>query len=341
MTETTILPLRNGKSMEVSLFTFPLDETVRRELLPLLYAEWPVPDYDLAAAAAGEYASTLNIVAALSRIDGRTAGSAQAIYAARQPEVAMVGFVLTQEEYRGLGIGAKITDIVTNFALGAGCKVAFLGSNIRPDCVYLRAGYTYYNGGVMRRLAEDAEDLEATYFEPGQELQVRPAEWGDLPGTSFLLIRPYEWIAADYQRGLFSGRFTTQRRCVSNFPYIYYDIVEREGVFMVLSGSKRNRLLGIATVTPGRAAIQKHAAVVDFILHENYYSAAARLLLETLAAAEAKGIEQVTAYVAQRDMAKADVLIQLGFREIGLLPRQLRHNRGYEAVRIFHKDLAE
>lgn len=339
MVRTTVVPIKNGRSMEVSLHRFPLAEEVRRELLPLLYGEWSAPDYDLTAAAAGEYARTLTIVAALGRIDGQVVGTAQSIYAARQPELAMVGFVLTHTEYRGQGIGAKITDIVTNFAFEAGCKAAFLGSNIRPDCVYMRAGYMYYNGGVMRRLAEDGEDLEATYFSPGQSVQVRPAEWGDLPGTGFLLIRPYEWVVGDYQRGLFSGRYTTQRRCVSNFPYVYYDNETRKGIFMVLTGDRRNRVLGMATVTPGRAAIREHAAVVDFFSHENYYSAVPHLLQETLAAAKARGIEQVTAYVVRRDTAKADILIQMGFREVGVLPCQLRHNQGEEDVQILHTDL--
>jgi GNAT superfamily N-acetyltransferase len=327
--------------MEVSFHRFPLAEEVSRELLPLLYDEWPAPDYDLNAAAAGEYARTLTIVAALGRIDGRMVGTAQSIYAASQPELAMVGFVLTHKEYRGQGIGAKITDVVTNFAFEAGCKAAFLGSNIRPDCVYLRAGYSYFNGGVMRRLAEDGEDLEATYFKRGQRAQVRHAEWGDLPGTGLLLIRPYEWVVGDYQRGFFSGRYTTQRRCVSNFPYVYYDIEDRKGVFMVLTGDRRNRVLGMATVTPGRAAIQEHAAIVDFLSHKNYYRVLPHLLEKTLAfAAKTKGVEQVVAYVAQRDVAKADTLIHLGFREIGVLPRQLRHEQGEEDVHILHKYLS-
>jgi GNAT superfamily N-acetyltransferase len=341
MVRTTVVPIKKGGAMEVSFHRFPLAEEVRRELLPLLYDEWPAPDYDLAAAAAGEYARTLTIVAALGRIDGRVVGTAQSIYAARQPELAMVGFVLTRGEYRGQGIGAKITVIVTDFAFEAGCKAAFLGSNIRPDCVYLRAGYSYYNGGVMRRLAEDGEDLEAEYFRPGQSVQVRPAEWGDLPGTGFLLIRPYEWVVGDYQRGFFSGRYTTQRRCVSNFPYVYYSIEDQGGVFMVLTGDRRNRVLGMATVTPNRAAIQKHAAVLDFLSHRNYYSALPHLVEETLAvAAKTRSVEQVTAYVAQRDVAKADILIQLGFRELGVLPCQLRHEQGEEDVHIFHKDLS-
>jgi GNAT superfamily N-acetyltransferase len=340
MVRITVVPLKNGRSMEVSFHRFPLAEEVRRELLPLLYDEWPSPDYDLAAAAAGEYARTLTIVAALGRIDDQVVGTAQSIYAASQPELAMVGFVLTHTEYRGQGIGAKITDIVTNFAFEAGCKAAFLGSDIRPDCVYLRAGYGYFNGGVMRRLAEDGEDPEATYFRPGQSVQVRPVEWGDLPGTGFLLIRPYEWVVGDYQRGFFSGRYTTQRRCVSNFPYVCYDIEDRKGVFMVLTGDRRNRVLGMATVTPGRAAIQEHAAVVDFSSHENYYAAAPHMLQEALAVAQARGIEQVTAYAAQRDVAKADILIQTGFCEIGVLPCQLRHDQGEEDVQILHMDLS-
>jgi hypothetical protein len=110
---------------------------------------------------------------------------------------------------------------------------------------------------------------------------------------------------------------------------------------MVLTGDRRNRVLGIATVTPNRAAIQKHTAVLDFLSHKNYYAALPHLVEETLAvAAKTRSVEQVSAFVAQRDTAKANFLVQMGFREIGVLPCQLRHEQGEEDVHILHKDLS-
>lgn len=339
MTKMTTVSLKDNRSMEVVPFTCPLEKSVQDELLSLLRTEWQHGDYDWVAAMNGDYAGSLTIVMVVGRMDGGMVGTASAAYAARQPEVAAVGSVLTRKEYRGLGIAARLTEIVTEVSFSAGCKASFLGANIQPDCVYQRAGYTYYNGGVMRALAPQVEDFEKDYYQPGQRLKVRPAEWGDLAGVASLLVRPYEWFAADYGRGLFSGRFITQGRCVSNFGYIYYDILERKGTFMVLTGDSPHRVLGLATITPGSAEAQKQAGILDFLLHENYYSGACALIQQTMAEARSKRMEQVSAYLVERDASKADILLGMGFREIGVLPAQLRHGENIEDVRILHLNL--
>jgi hypothetical protein len=200
-------------------------------------------------------------------------------------------------------------------------------------------GYVWYNGGVMRRLAEDAENFDCDYFDPVQKTRIREAQWGDMAGVSCLLVRPYEWFAADYQRSVFSGRFVHQKRCVSNFPYIYEDVVRRQGMCCVLTGCSEHRILGLASVTPGATDVQQHTGVLDFVTHEAFYAQAPSLVSETLRRAQQAGIRHVIAYVVDLDQSKADILDQLGFNQIGVLPGQVIIAKAHHGVHLLHRQL--
>lgn len=303
----------------------PLPEAVASQVLGLLHTEWDSGDYDWRAAFRGEFSDTLTFRIAVAQVNGEDAATACVVYPKEDPEIGVVNNVLTRAAFRGRGLGAHLSDRVTRLAYEAGCHVVYLGTTPRPDSVYLRIGYAFVNGGVMRRPAVEGSRFEEDdYFRPAQRTSIREAVWGDLPGFSALFARPYEWFAGDFQRQLFSGRFVEQRRCASIFGHLREDVRRRQGVCCVLAGEKAHRILGAASVTPGVAPVANHAAVADVLTHEHYYREAARLLTDCLRRAEGLGARRVIAFVAGLDVRKMEILREAGFSESAVLPDQIR-----------------
>ncbi len=321
---TSIIPPSPGGA-SVHTFECPLPEGVAERVLALLHTEWDSGDYDWRAAFRGEFSNTLSFRIAVAQVNGEDAATACVVYPKQDPEIGVVNNVLTKLAFRGRGLGAHLSESITRLAYDAGCRVVYLGTTIRPDSVYLGTGYEFVNGGVMRRAAVEGDRFEQDeYFRPGQRTSVREAVWGDLPGFSALFARPYEWLAGDFQRQLYSGRFVEQHRCASIFGHLREDVRRRQGVCCVLAGDKAHRILGVASVTPGVAPVAHHAAVADVLTHEHYYAEAARLLTECRRRAEASGVRVVTAYAAALDIRKLEILREAGFSESAVLPDQIR-----------------
>ncbi|MFN0165468.1 MAG: GNAT family N-acetyltransferase [Bryobacteraceae bacterium] len=319
----TALPAPSGATIQV--WQCPLLQEASERLLGLLHTEWDSGDYDWRAAFRGDFSDTLTFRIAVAQVNGEDAATACVVYPKQDPEIGVVNNVLTREAFRGEGLGAHLSECVTRLAFEAGCRVVYLGTTPRPDSVYLRIGYTFVNGGVMRRAALEGDRFEEDeYFQPGQRTSVREAVWGDLPGFSALFARPYEWLAGDFQRQLFSGRSVEQRRCASIFGHLREDVRKRQGVCCVLAGDKAHRILGVASVTPGVPPVAHHSAVADILTHENYYGEAARLLTDCLRRAEGLGARRVTAFVAGPDVRKLEILREVGFSESAVLPDQIR-----------------
>jgi GNAT superfamily N-acetyltransferase len=312
-------------SATIQIWQCPLPQEESERLLGLLHIEWDSGDYDWRAAFRGEFSDTLTFRIAVATMNGEDAATACVVYPKEDPEIGVVNNVLTREAFRGRGLGAHLSECVTLLAFEAGCRAVYLGTTPRPDSVYLRIGYAFVNGGVMRRPAVEGSRFEEDdYFRPAQRTSIREAVWGDLPGFSALFTRRYEWLAGDFQRQLFSGRFVEQRRCASIFGHLREDVRRRQGVCCVLAGEKAHRILGVVSVTPGVAPVANHAAVADVLTHENYYAEAGGLLTECLRRAEASGVTTVAAYAAGLDVRKLEILREAGFSESAVLPDQIR-----------------
>ena len=329
--------LSDGQEALVTFFTCPIKQDWQQRILALWRIEWDTGDFNWRLALSGEYAKTLKIRTVVAQVAGKDAATATITYSVRRPEVAAMTNVVTHPDFRRRGTAAKLTGILVDLAFKDGCQAVYLGTSRRPDPVYLRAGFEWYNGGVMRRIAENVENFEKKYFAPGQSTQTRPAQWGDLAATACLFTRPFELVSADYSRGLFSGRYVHQARCTSNFAYVYDDVMARGGICDVLVGEEPHRVLGFASLTPGLREIQRSAAVLDFLVHETYLGDSERLVADVLQAGESKDINRVTAYVVELDQVKASVLKDLGFSQIARVPDQLRVNSQEVAVLVLHK----
>jgi len=315
--------LSNGKTMEVEVFTYPLSPQTQWTLLSLWRTEWKKADYDWLQSMNGDYSDTLKIQSVIGTVDGVPAGTATVNYPVKEPEVAVLGSVLTHPDFRRLGIATHLTNVVTDLAFGTGCKVAYMGGKRIPNCVYLRCGYDWHNGGVLRRAAAGCEGCEREFFAPGQKVTVRPAAWGDMSGFTCLVVHPLNCWVLDYPRGYLSGKHVPLKRCVSNFPNMYDQVVDRGGTMTMLIGEAAHRVLGFGSLTPGPAPAQDHRAIIDVAAHDHYVDHVPELIETLKGAARDLGLQALQAFVADRDQVKKEFLVRAGFQPVGQLPGQL------------------
>jgi hypothetical protein len=216
-----------------------------------------------------------------------------------------------------------LTNVVTELAFDAGCKVAYLGAKRIPNCVYLKCGYQWHNGGVMRRAAPGEEDCEKQLYTPGQKTTIRPANWGDMAAVDCLVLQPLDCWVIDYPRGYLSGKHITLGRCVSNFPNLYDQVRDRGGIVSILVGEMAHRTLGLGTMTPGPAPSRKHTAVVDVAAHDNYVDQLPKLVEYLKGQAQSLGVRILQAFVADQDQVKKDIFLSAKFRPVIELPGRL------------------
>ena len=324
--DTETYQLKDGRSLNTAVLTCPIPISEQMTLIQLWQTEWDHTDLDWMQSMNGAYSETLKIQSVIGRIGDSPAGTATVYYPCKDPEVCVVGSVLTHPDFRSLGIAARLVEEVLELAFAAGCRVSFLGTTPNPKSVYLRCGFQWHNGGVMWRAASGFSDCESQFFAAGQNTSIREAMWGDLPATSCFVSQPLDCLVIDYPRCLLSGKYVELRRCVSNFPIVRDNVTERGGAMCMLIGESAHRVLGFGTLTPGPATEQRHKAVIDVTVHDNYEACVPDMLEWLRDAATRHKIEKVQAYVAQPDEKKRRWFQNIGLSPIASLPGQLSVN---------------
>jgi len=241
---THSIDLCDQRVMNIEVLTYPLTNEQQTVLIDLWRTEWTRTDYDWIESMRGDYADTLTIQSIVGRIDGEPAGTASVCFARVHPEVATIGSVLTHARFRRLGVAEHLTNLATKLAVEAGCRAVYLGATRSPKCVYLKCGFQWHNGGVMRYVNNSHDTPEQDFYAPGQQTTLRDAQWGDLSAFACLVTQPIDTVVINYPRGLVSGKYVTLRSCLSNFPSVYNAVRDSAGVMCVLVGEVPNRVLG-------------------------------------------------------------------------------------------------
>ncbi len=307
---------------------YPLPPAVQAELVALLRTEWTRTDYDWIEAMHGDYGAALVIASALVRCRGAAVATATVHFASDRPEVAVLGGVVTHPAHRRRGLAGQAIERALALAEDAGCRVCLLGTTMRPRNVYHEHGFAWHNGAVMRR-APGNDTFEQTYFAADQSVEIRKADWGDLPGLSLLLAQPLALGCLDYLRGLMSGNVSPLERCLSNFPVLWYATSAQDGAFSMLAEPVTGRIFGFGTVTRAPGPARRHTATVDLAVHENYSAHMEALLAHLLDGCRKLGVQQAHAFVADGDRVKLDCLREQGFRDTARLPAALRLSGGF------------
>lgn len=331
------MPLAELSSdLEFETLAYPLSPAVQSELVRLLRTEWTHSDYNWIEAMHGDYSEALVIASVLVRRRGNVVATATIHFARRRPEIAVLGSVLTHPDHRRQGLAGSAIERALALAAEAGCQVCLLGTTMKPRNIYHQHGFGWQNGVVMRRCFGPA-DFEQDYFASGRSVTIRAANWGDLPGSAFLLAQPLGTASLDYLRGLMSGRYSPAERCLSSFPVLWYDTAARDGMLSVLVEAAAGRIYGIGSITRAPGPARRHTANLDFAAHENYEANLPGLLTHLLDGCSERRIQEVHACIADGDASKLACLRERGFRDVGRLPATLRLGNAFRDVLLLSK----
>lgn len=324
MNDSFSCTLSDGRTLEVKVLTYPLPAQEQWTLVSLWRTDWKKTDYDWLQSMHGDYSDALKIQSLIGTVEGVPAGTATVNYPCREAEVAVNGSVLTHPDFRRLGIAAHLTNAMTDLTFAAGCKVAYMGGERIPNNVYLRCGYDWHSGGVLRRAAPGCDECEKEFFAPGQQVTLRPATWGDTSGFTCLAVQPLDTWVLDYPRGYLSGKYVLLKRCVSLFPNLYDQVTDGGGVVTVMIGEAAHRVLGFGSLTPGPAPARQHQAVVDVAAQDHYIDRLPDLLEHLKDEARRLEIQTLQAFVADQDQVKKETFLHAGFQPVSELSGQLQ-----------------
>jgi GNAT superfamily N-acetyltransferase len=328
----------NLEELTLEARTYPLPPATQAELIQLWRTEWHRTDYDWLEALNGDYSEHLVITSVLGRYQGEPVATATVLYAQQQPQVALLGNVLTHHTFRRQGFAGQVIEAALAVARGVGCAACFLGTQARPRNVYLQHGFVWHTGVVMRKTLRE-ESFERSYFAAGQPAAIRAAHWGDLPGVTLLVVQPLATACLDYPRGLLSGRYAPVERCVSNFPVLWHDTVLRGGTLSVLAEPQKGRIFGFASVTRGPGPARRHTAVIELVAEDHYEAHLPAMLEHLLHYCRECGVQDVEVYVTDGDTAKARSVSEAGFTPVARLSGAIRLSDGTRDVVFLRKRL--
>jgi len=334
------ISLPGGRRLDVSRVKYPIAVEDQQLLIDLWRTEWAATDFDWLPAMHGDYADTLDIHTLIAFIDEEPAGTASVYFPANEPEVALLGNVLTHPEYRGMTIARQLTERAVRLAFDSGCRVCYLGTTRSPRCVYLGCGFDWVSGGVMRRAARDHEEYERQAFAEDGGPVIRDAAWGDIAGLACLVAQPSDRVMHDWLRGIASISVAPMKRCVSNFPAVWYASANQGGVMRTLQDASPHRVLGFGSLTRGHSALQQPHAVVDVTVHDRAEAHGVTLVDDLVVQAGGQGITALSAYVPQGDTGKAKWFREAGFEVAATLPGQLQRDGRPEAVDVYHRTVS-
>jgi len=324
--------------LQLETLHYPIAPAVQQETIALWRTEWARTDYDWIEALNGDYSEHLVIATVLARREGRAVATATVHYRRENPDVAVLGSVLTLRAFRGAGLGGRVVSAAIDEAVAAGCAVCLLGTARNPRNVYLKHGFNWLHGTAMSRDLRPDEAAEKRFF-PGQQTRIRVANWGDLPGLALLAMQPLATRCFDYPRGLFSGRYLPAERCLSNFPVLWSETVTKGGSLLVVEGAVGGRILGFGSVTPNAGVGRRHVSTLDFVVHDSQLDRQAALVGTLLEAARAAGAQRANAWVLAADEGKRSCLLAAGFGEAARFLSAVRLTAGAEAVVVLERAL--
>ena len=174
----------------MAVHRYPVDVATRTQLIDLLQQVFSRSDVDWLQSMRGIYSDVLTTCQLVGHLEGFPVGSATVAFAVDQPEVCVIEDVMTLPAARGQGIARALTEQVVKIGFDAGCRLAYLGNAPTVSSVYEHVDFTRIRGVFMRREAPGCAGHETRIFTPGQAMDVRETNWGDLPGVVCLMAQP-------------------------------------------------------------------------------------------------------------------------------------------------------
>jgi GNAT superfamily N-acetyltransferase len=262
----------------------------------------------ISRALSGEFATTSHDYFFGYSAEGRFVSSSWYAVSRLAPEIAVLGYVFTDPEWRGRGLSTSLLHVLWKHFVDRGGKAMYLGTeNPIARGVYLKNGFKDYNGQVMRLLTEDqgAQEFDDRHFEAGKRFRVRTAEWGDLAPATCLYTNPFPWVVRDFTEKIIVRPGDELRRCVSIFTALMLRS-ELPGNSMQIVETTDGHLVGCASIV---SLLDCKELLLEFLVHPNYSQEAKALLQASIR--KGKGL---LCHAAGEDVTKLEILKSLGFR---------------------------
>lgn len=329
---------RSEDNVVVSMVVAPLSYDFAWQVESFLLEIFEYGDYSFRAALRGEYSETLSCVFFLAKDGERIVGTAGCLYAVNDPRIAILGPVGVAKDFRRNGLGTRLVDHVISYLDERGSNVIYLGvSHSNPAVnLYHRLGFTRYHGIVMRRMLNGDSALEDYYKEHGQEVNIRPAAWGDFPKIQALACYPCRIKTFDLAGGIFSSRYAEPMRFLSVFPSIMKSITKQGGVINVLTAGPEESIVGIAHIIKYRPKPQQHMGILDFYIHDAFLDRVPKLLSKTIQDAGSLSVTNVSFSCVSTDQIKSNIMARLGARRVSVLPHSVYLSGSIEDILTYY-----
>jgi GNAT superfamily N-acetyltransferase len=324
-------------AIELSRVTAPLAPAVVREIERLLLGIFEYGDYSFRSALSGEYCATLNCTFFLARHKSQLVGAAGCLYAPKKPAICVIGPVGVAPEYRRKGIGASLVASLLKHLKDQSCVAAYLGVGQGSSArrLYESLGFWRLKGIVMRHLLRPRPQFEENYFSRCDDTNIRPVEWGDLPGVALLACLPCTMYTFDLHRGVFSSKYVEPGKFLSIFPKMMKAHERHGGLANVLAARPEGNVAGLAQLCRGPGEAERHTGRLDFYVHDNFLDRAEPLVRKTIGQSGALSVRRLYCQCLECDHIKRGIIEALGGSQIGVLPDNVALSGRCENVLVY------
>ena len=297
-------PVEEHQAAEVSSMVVPLlDETFLFDLLR------------------GTATGTPRIRLLVARSRGDIAATCWMGWRKSLPALAVVGGVVTLEAYRGRGIATRLCRRLSEvFEANGGRTIWLAAKSAGARRIYSRLGFKVAAGKLMYR--ESVPDACFEGFQPGQAVQARRPDWGDMAALVPLYAWPHECMVLDAEHGVCSSRLCGTDRCIGHFWHTWRTTIPMGGDWSVLE-NERGWLVASALARRCLRPGGETEYQTDFIWHPAY-DRDARVFVESfLERLEHEQAGAVTLLAAEADEWKLRQARLLGFGDPIETPRTI------------------
>jgi len=314
----------------------PANPKTAWQIESLLLRIFEYGDYSFRSALSGRYCDELNCVFFIDKNNGAVIAAAGSLYARRNPAICILGPVCVDIPFRRKGLATELCGLLLLHLKTQGCQAIYLGVGQDGPAagLYKKLGFERYKGIVMRKLF-CSEGQFSDRFSACKQIKIRRMSWVDYPAVSALMCEPAAIYTFDFYGGIYSARYVEPQKYLQVFPEMMKSF-EKYGGFanVLLSGNDRS-LAGIAHISGLSSPAQRHIAVLDFFVHDNFINQAAALVSETIHQFSCLSVQRVISYCPACDQKKQSILKSLGAKTIAVLPQYVCINNQCTDVFVY------
>jgi GNAT superfamily N-acetyltransferase len=210
--------------------------------------------------------------------------AAGAMYDIENPAVALFGPVCADPQYRNLGLGRKLCQLLLDHLQTVNVEAVYLG--VSPDNpamhLYQKIGFEKRAGIVLRKLFVDEQSFNKRYSQRNRQISIQPLKWHHFPEVSAMLCEPADMYTYDFSKGLYSTRYAEPHRFLPVLPEMMSAVEKKAAVYNVLRLDDSKSIVGIASITLSPHGQFGNASMLDFFTLDDFLENANTLIVQTI-----------------------------------------------------------